>query len=113
MTQHPVPIDVAAATLSTTTAAIRKRIKRGTLAATKDGAGRWLIFLPESPSTEATRKAGQGCPDEVDAGLDAGSPIPDEGASARIAALEREAAVLRAELSATRAMVEQLQGERD
>jgi len=59
MTQQPVPIEQAAAILGTTFSAIRKRIKRGTLTATKGDGGRWMIFLPaEGEATDYPEATG-------------------------------------------------------
>lgn len=54
----PIPINEAAAILQTNAAAIRKRIKRGTLEAIKDKTtGRWLIYL-DYPQATRTLPAG-------------------------------------------------------
>jgi hypothetical protein len=95
--QHPVPIEQAAAAMQTTSAALRKRIKRGTLRAEKSSDGRWLIYLPaEGQDTgypEATRQTGRGLdasyPDGQDAGWTLPGSLPDESAVAVAVLQER------------------------
>jgi excisionase family DNA binding protein len=69
MTEQPVPIEEAARILGTSTAAIRKRIKRGTLTATKSEGGRWMIVLPGDDRTVQTTRT---LDEDYPAGLDAG-----------------------------------------
>lgn len=113
MTQQPVPIEQAAAILGTTSSAIRKRIKRGTLTATKGEGGRWMIFLPVEGATTDSPEATRTLPDDSPEGQDAGQPggYPQDGTSAgslpaeilaRLAALEAENAAIREALAETR-----------
>jgi hypothetical protein len=55
MTQETVSVEAAAAYFNTNAAAIRKRIKRGTLAAVKDKAGRWQVSLTGQTGQDAGR----------------------------------------------------------
>ena len=48
MTKRIVYLDAAADILGLSKEAIRKRIKRGSIEAKKDAAGRWLITLPDN-----------------------------------------------------------------
>ena len=57
-TAHGVPIGEAADRLGLTTAAVRKRIRRGSLKATKQDDGTWLIYLPETLGEDVSRDTG-------------------------------------------------------
>ena len=48
MTEHTLEIGEAARILGISTEAVRKRIKRGSLKAQKNGDGQWLVILDES-----------------------------------------------------------------
>lgn len=48
MTKRIVYLDAAADILGLSPEALRKRIKRGSIEATKDESGRWLITLPDN-----------------------------------------------------------------
>jgi len=47
-TKHIVYLDAAADILGVSPEALRKRIKRGSIKATKDERGKWLVTLPDS-----------------------------------------------------------------
>ena len=64
MTKRTYSLDEAADILGTTKEALRKRIKRGSIEAEKDGAGRWQVRLED---------AGQD--GRQDKGQDASSPV--------------------------------------
>ena len=49
MTKRIVYMDDAADILGLSKDAIRKRIKRGTIEASKDAAGRWMVTIPDGP----------------------------------------------------------------
>ena len=48
MTKRIVYLDTAADILGISREAVRKRIKRGTLEASKDAAGRWMVTVPDT-----------------------------------------------------------------
>ncbi len=66
-TVRGVPIGEAASRLGLTTAAVRKRIRRGSLKASKQDDGTWLIELPDEA----------GPPNDQDVGGAASSPRDD------------------------------------
>lgn len=96
-TTQTVTVDQAAALLKTTTAAIRKRIKRGSLEAIKDADGRWQVELPvdilQDDGLDAGRTGtGRGTVQTEDTGLDAEQAL-------RLTQLEVENGYLKRELA--------------
>jgi len=58
MTERTLDIGEAARILGISTEAVRKRIKRGSLKAQKNGDGQWLVILDESRLAAAARDNG-------------------------------------------------------
>ena len=58
MAERTVEIGEAAKVLGISTEAVRKRIKRGSLKALKNGGGQWLVILDEARFTAAARDNG-------------------------------------------------------
>ena len=76
-TSRGVAIGEAAQILGLTTTAVRKRIRRGSLPATKNADGTWTVHLAPVPPGQ-------------DAGRPAGSPADGPAVDGRVAILERE-----------------------
>ncbi len=68
MTKRTLDLDAAAQALGISKEALRKRIKRGSIEAVKDQAGRWKVEI-EEPGPDAKADNVQ------DAGGDAGGPV--------------------------------------
>ena len=58
MTERTIEIGEAARILGISTEAVRKRIKRGSLKAQKNGDGQWLVILDESRLAAGHRDSG-------------------------------------------------------
>ncbi len=107
---NAVTVEEAAILLSTSPEAIRKRIYRGTLSASKDG-GRWMVYLKED-GTPAERKEDAGrptgqdtTPDGEDTGRHTGrGRVPSvDDLRLRVAVLEERVRSLETALEAERA----------
>ena len=82
---HGVPIGEAAALLGITTTAVRKRIRRGSLLATKNPDGTWTVHLDPETIGQA-------------AGQSTGTPTDSPAVDERVAILKQENQRLWAEL---------------
>ena len=60
MAERTVTIGEAASILGVSTEALRKRIKRGTLKAHKNGGGQWLVDLDGTEARESTNDGSDG-----------------------------------------------------
>jgi len=60
MAERTVTIGEAASILGVSTEALRKRIKRGTLKAHKNGGGQWLVVLDGTEARESTNDGSDG-----------------------------------------------------
>ncbi len=58
MTKKTYDLDGAARALGISKEALRKRLRRGSIEATKDKAGRWQVFLEEEPGEEGQDNGG-------------------------------------------------------
>ncbi len=85
-----MPIGDAAKHFGVTTQAIRKRIKRGTLLATKGEDGTWTVYLPDDDPVGDT---------DQDAGRDVVAAASIDALNRLVAQLESENTYLRTELS--------------
>lgn len=85
-TKQPVTLDEASRIMGLSKEALRKRIARKTIQATKDAAGRWRVVIPKGAKTNAP-----------DAGQDGPADVPPS--SGQVQSLQDEIKFLREELS--------------
>lgn len=102
MAERTVEIGEAAKVLGISTEAVRKRIKRGSLKAQKNGGGQWLVILDEARFAAAARDNGG---DGVQAGvattmnLVRSSAAIEEALRDEVDVLREEVTFLREEIS--------------
>ena len=105
MAERTVEIGEAAKVLGISTEAVRKRIKRGSLKAQKNGGGQWLVILDEARFAAAARDNGG---DGVQAGVAATTMNLVRSSAAIEEALRDEVDVLREEVTFLREEISRL-----
>jgi hypothetical protein len=106
MTERTLEIGEAARILGISTEAVRKRIKRGSLKAQKNGDGQWLVILDESRLAAVRDNGGDGVQDDA-AGVAATLNLVRSSAAIE-EALRDEVDVLRDEVTFLREEISRL-----